>query len=101
MESLLRWSIEHSNDGTQPTAPSRIQNLDPGIIDAILGKSDSELMKEALTIAVDEKKSDDERIQALDDLEMVSKETVSYASLLMICIQLVEQIDNANSDYVP
>lgn len=78
MESLLRWSIEHSNDGTQPTDPSRIQNLDPGIIDAILGKPDSELMKEALAIAVDEKKSDDERIQALDDFEMVSKECILW-----------------------
>lgn len=71
MESLLRWGIEHSNDGGQPPQPSRVQNLDPGIIDAILGKPDSELMKEALVVAEDEKKSDDERIQALDDFEMV------------------------------
>ena len=100
MESLLRWSIEHSNDGTQPTDPSRIRNLDPGIIDAILGKPDSELMKEALAIAVDEKKSDDERIQALDDFEMVSKGYLSHGSTLTGYTQLVEQIDNANSEYV-
>jgi len=82
MESLLRWSIEHStdNEGAPPPPPRSVQNLDPGIIDAILGKPDSELMKEALAIAADEDKDEDERIQALDDLEM-----------------LVEQIDNANN----
>ncbi|KZT68029.1 nucleotide exchange factors-like protein [Daedalea quercina L-15889] len=82
MESLLRWSIEHSttNDGSAQPPPSRMQNIDPGIIDAILGKPDSELMKEALAIAVDESKEEDMRIQALDDFEM-----------------LVEQIDNANN----
>ncbi|KAH9922216.1 nucleotide exchange factors-like protein [Fomitopsis serialis] len=82
MESLLRWSIEHStnNEGAPPPPPRSVQNLDPGIIDAILGKPDSELMKEALAIATDESKDEDERIQALDNLEM-----------------LVEQIDNANN----
>ncbi|GBE86961.1 Hsp70 nucleotide exchange factor FES1 [Sparassis crispa] len=81
MESLLRWGIEHSgsHDASQP-APQPRKDLDPGIIDAILGKSDAQLMKDALTIAVDEKRDEDERVQALDDFEM-----------------LVEQIDNANN----
>ncbi|TFY67417.1 hypothetical protein EVJ58_g1634 [Rhodofomes roseus] len=82
MESLLRWGIEHSgnNDGAQPQPPRSVQSLDPGIIDAILGRPDSELMKEALAIAVDEGKDEDARIQALDDFET-----------------FVEQIDNANN----
>lgn len=106
MESLLRWSIENSTGpGAQASgstssdyadrqlvgssgstavtsaapAPPR-QHLDPGIIDHILGKSDGQLMKEALTVAVDRNRSEDERVQALDDFEM-----------------LVEQIDNANN----
>ena len=37
----------------------------------ILGKPDSELMKEALAVAVDEQKDEDERVQALDNFEMV------------------------------
>ncbi|KAJ7827880.1 hypothetical protein B0H14DRAFT_3719896 [Mycena olivaceomarginata] len=46
----------------------------------ILGKSDAELMKEDMAVAVDEAQSEDARVNALDHLEM-----------------LIEQIDNANS----
>jgi len=83
MESLLRWGIENSgnNPGQQSSQPSEPPKpLDPAIIDAILGKSDADLMKEALATALDESKAEDDRIQALDDFEM-----------------LVEQIDNANN----
>ncbi|KAI0339130.1 nucleotide exchange factors-like protein [Trametopsis cervina] len=81
MQSLLRWSIENSttenSEGSTPPQPRK--DLDPGIIDLILGKPDAQLMKEALAIAVDETKSEDERLQALDEFEM-----------------LIESIDNAN-----
>lgn len=80
MEQLLRWGITNSDPNGPPPQPRT--DLDPGVIDAILGKSDAELMKEALTVAVDEKRDEDERLQALDDFEM-----------------LIEQIDNANSEY--
>ncbi|OCH92567.1 nucleotide exchange factors-like protein [Obba rivulosa] len=82
MENLLRWSIQNSTDNNpQPNnGPAQNKDLDPGILDAILGRPDSELMKEALAVAVDEKRREDERIQALDDFEM-----------------LIEHIDNANN----
>lgn len=81
MESLLRWGIENSNpDNLARQQPQDLKPLDPAIIDAILGKSDADLMKEALAVAVDESKAEDDRVQALDDFEM-----------------LVEQIDNANN----
>ncbi|KAJ7607317.1 armadillo-type protein [Roridomyces roridus] len=82
MESLLRWGIENSanaNDGSNPP-PAPRQDLDPGIIDMILGKSDAVLMKEDMAIAQDESQSESARIDALDHLEM-----------------LIEQIDNANN----
>ncbi|KAI0354249.1 Fes1-domain-containing protein [Trametes cingulata] len=81
MENLLRWSIANSGprDPNQPPPQPR-SDLDPAIIDMILGKPDSELMKEALAIAVDETKDEDDRLQALDNFEM-----------------LIEQIDNANN----
>ena len=70
MQSLLRWSIENSsNDVASP--PARRTDLDPGIIDAILGRPDSELMKEALAKAQDASLDEDVRLTALDDLEMV------------------------------
>lgn len=76
MQSLLRWSVE--NSGNSP-APSQRTNIDPGLIDHILGKPDAQMMKEAIQIATDPSKDEDTRITALDDLEM-----------------LVESIDNAN-----
>ena len=83
MDSLLRWSIEHSTPrGTDASPPTR-KDLDPGIIDHLLGKPDAVLMKEALEVALDENRDEDARIQALDDFEM-----------------LVEHIDNANGMYM-
>ncbi|KAK0203951.1 adenyl-nucleotide exchange factor, partial [Desarmillaria ectypa] len=78
MESLLRWSIEHSGPSAGPPQPRT--DLDPGVIDVILGKSDAELMKEDLAVAIDPHRSEDARVEALDHLEM-----------------LIEQIDNANN----
>lgn len=78
MQSLLRWSIENSpasgqqdGDGGQQ-ASAQPRQIDPAIIDTILGKPESELMKEALAVAVDTEKSEDDRLQALDNFEMVS-----------------------------
>ena len=75
MESLLRWSIENSapaeQGASQPPQPRK--DLDPAIIDMILGKPDAERMKETLAIAVDETKSEDERLEALDEFEMVRR----------------------------
>ncbi|KAG6872328.1 hypothetical protein C0995_010749 [Termitomyces sp. Mi166 len=80
MQSLLRWSIENStNSGNAPPPPESRKDIDPGIIDMILGRPDAELMKEDMGIATDPSKTEDERVAALDHLEM-----------------LIEQIDNAN-----
>lgn len=70
MQSLLRWSIENS---TQEAPPVDRQKLDPGIIDMILGRPDSELMKECMAIALDESRSEEDRIDALDQFEMVTR----------------------------
>lgn len=83
MDSLLRWSIEHSTPRSTDAPPPTRKDLDPGIIDYLLGKPDAVLMKEALEIALDENRDEGARIQALDDFEM-----------------LVEHIDNANGTQV-
>jgi len=74
MQSILRWSIENSTplDGAPSDQPPvQRKDLDPGIIDMILGKPDAVQMKEDMSVAVDSSKSEDERIAALDHLEMV------------------------------
>lgn len=48
------------------------QKIDPEIIDLILGKPDAEQMKEDIAVATDATKSEDDRLAALDHLEMVS-----------------------------
>ncbi|KAH7333621.1 nucleotide exchange factor Fes1-domain-containing protein [Rhizoctonia solani] len=82
MESLLKWSLENTpaDESHAPPTAERMKELDPAIIDMILGKSDAVVMKEKLAIARDESREEDERVEALDDFEM-----------------LVEQIDNANN----
>lgn len=80
MESLLRWGLANSNpEDLQQAQNAPRQPLDPGIIDAILGKPDAVLMKEALEIALDDSKNEDDRVVALDNFEM-----------------LIESLDNAN-----
>ncbi len=73
MQSLLRWGIENSQNGAPVDSQQPTQALDPQIIDMILGRPDSELMKEALKLALDETKDEDARLTALDDFEMVSQ----------------------------
>jgi len=72
MESLLQWSLANSapSDGSQPPAGPR-QPLDPGVIDAILGKSDADHMRDDLQIIMDETREEDDRVGALDHFEMV------------------------------
>jgi len=78
---------------------ARRTDLDPGIIDAILGRPDSELMKEALAKAQDASLDDDARLTALDNLEMVRPPFDCHVSFFHdCCTQLVENIDNANGN---
>ncbi|KAA1474088.1 nucleotide exchange factors-like protein [Dentipellis sp. KUC8613] len=81
MESLLRWGIQNTEpvDPANHTAPAPRKDLDPAILDAILGRPDAEVMKEAMGKAIDTGLTEEQRITALDDMEM-----------------LVESIDNAN-----
>ncbi len=106
MQSLLRWSIENSalQDGSadgRPPPPNK--TLDPGIIDAILGRPDAEQMKEDVAVAVDTSKSEDDRLAALDHLEMVSADLIPLNlvkdNALICLVKLVEHIDNANGQF--
>ncbi|KAG8891698.1 hsp70 nucleotide exchange factor fes1 [Tulasnella sp. 408] len=81
MRDLLAWSTEHQVPPTDPNyvPPRPLGELDPGLIDMILGKPDAVRMRDAMAIAVDESKSEDDRVTALDDMEL-----------------LIESLDNAN-----
>lgn len=96
MQSLLTWGIQNSTQG----ASIDQKKLDPEIIDMILGRPDSQVMKESLAIALDENRSEDDRIDALDQFEMVSRLYLAVNKTNSEIVKLIEQIDNANSALV-
>lgn len=53
-------------------APARRNDLTTEMLDLIMGKSDSVVMKEKMALAVDESQDVADRVDALDDFEMVS-----------------------------
>ncbi|ORX76074.1 Fes1-domain-containing protein, partial [Basidiobolus meristosporus CBS 931.73] len=82
MDKLLQWAIVNqateSEDAPSQSKPVQMEKLDPGIIDAILGKDDATRMKECMTAIKDENTPLEAKEIAFDDLEM-----------------LIEGIDNA------
>ena len=110
MDSLLRWSIEKSTRSEDapayagPAVPR--EPIDPAIIDLIVGKPNSEVMKvrnlssrpvlftyaaeilsdgkENLAVAVDQNKSLGERVTALDNFEMVGAKTYTVPGFIML-----------------
>lgn len=55
---------------------NRRSDLTTEMLDLIMGKSDSVVMKEKMEIASDESRPVDERVEALDDFEMVRPSSV-------------------------
>jgi hsp70-interacting protein len=55
-----------------PAVPAKRSDLTSEMLDLIMGKGDSVIMKEKMAFAIDDSNSEDERVEALDDLEMVS-----------------------------
>ncbi|PWN32412.1 Fes1-domain-containing protein, partial [Meira miltonrushii] len=99
-DQLLKWSIAQSTPGggsgdAEADAANHpgIQQIagdissgrrpdlaDPALYDALMGKSEAQMMREELSAALDTNRTESDRIQALDNFEM-----------------LIEQIDNANN----
>ncbi|PVV02411.1 hypothetical protein BB560_003136 [Smittium megazygosporum] len=81
MEKLLQWAVINSKtekDAPQSENPASTQDLDPAVIDAILGKPVSEQMLEIMDYLENPDSPLEGKINELDNLEM-----------------LVEQIDDA------
>ncbi|OAJ41290.1 hypothetical protein BDV3_006130 [Batrachochytrium dendrobatidis] len=83
---LLQWSVINSTTETEDApatsnqnAPARTEPIDSKWIDLILGKGDAVRMKECVEAALDESRTEQVRVLACDELEL-----------------LVESLDNAN-----
>ncbi|KAL4402514.1 Hsp70 nucleotide exchange factor Fes1 [Malassezia pachydermatis] len=90
-DELLKWGLRNapvSEDGSSSVAQvaadvaagRRPDLADPGLYDAIMGKSEAQMMQEELSVAVDTTRTVEDRCTALDNFEM-----------------LIEQVDNANN----
>ncbi|KAI9593177.1 nucleotide exchange factor Fes1-domain-containing protein [Syncephalis fuscata] len=76
MEKLLQWAIINSatekEDTTKPSTPRRtLTDLDPAIIDAILGKDDATVMREMMDQLEDDKVPIDEKEVLIENFEML------------------------------
>ncbi|PWY97220.1 Fes1-domain-containing protein [Testicularia cyperi] len=89
-QELLKWGLANSTAAAPGpsvdqisadiAAGNRPDLADPRLYDAIMGKSETQMMREELAAAVDESRTVEDRCTALDNFEM-----------------LIEQIDNANN----
>lgn len=90
-DELLKWGLQNAPAGgngqssiaqvSDDIAAGRRPDLqDPGLYEALMGKSEPQMMQEELGVAVDTSRPESDRLTALDNFEM-----------------LVEQVDNANN----
>ncbi|SNX85772.1 related to FES1 - Hsp70 nucleotide exchange factor [Melanopsichium pennsylvanicum] len=89
-QELLKWGLANSTAVTSAPSVEQISAdieagrrpdlADPNLYDAIMGKSEAQMMREELAVAVDTTRTIQDRCTALDNFEM-----------------LIEQIDNANN----
>lgn len=81
-DSLLKWGLRNSE--ANPDAPGNLAAVsadiasgkrpdlaDPGLYNAIMGKSEAQMMQEELAAALDTSRTEQDRCTALDNFEMV------------------------------
>ena len=89
-QELLKWGLAHSTSTASGPSVEQISAdiesgrrpdlADPKLYEAIMGKSEAQMMREELAVAMDPARTVQDRCTALDNFEM-----------------LIEQIDNANN----
>jgi hypothetical protein len=85
-----------------PAAPPKKTELNSEIIDLILGKSDSVTMREKMEIATNESADVEERVEALDDLEMLIEliDNANNMAVLKLWQPLLELLDSRHQEIV-
>jgi hsp70-interacting protein len=82
LNELLKWSVQNSEAGRDPSQPARgPTGLSQDALRALMGgPSDADLMKEAMAIVISDETTPEAKMTAFDNFE-----------------QLVENLDNANN----
>ncbi|KAI9294828.1 Fes1-domain-containing protein [Neoconidiobolus thromboides FSU 785] len=101
MEKLLQWGIKNSDpeELAKATSNEAVKDLDPEVIDAILGKSEATMMKENFQVIIDENVDLEQREVAFDNLEMLVEHIDNAKNLtpLKLWAPLIELLKNEHS----
>ncbi|KAF9439225.1 hsp70 nucleotide exchange factor fes1 [Entomortierella beljakovae] len=106
LNELLKWSILNQateNEDASPAGASvkPLEKMDPGLIDAILGKGDSQLMLEALTVIKNPQATSDEKDLAWEDFEMLIQQIDNASNLenMKMWPPILEELKNSNPKF--
>ncbi|KAG0259660.1 hsp70 nucleotide exchange factor fes1 [Actinomortierella ambigua] len=105
LNELLKWSINKATESedAKPIPGERpdLEKLDPNIIDAILGKSDAQLMMEAMQVIKNPQASDDEKELAWEDFEMLIQQIDNASNIdnMKMWPPLLEELKNPNPKF--
>ncbi|KAF9079956.1 hsp70 nucleotide exchange factor fes1 [Mortierella sp. AD031] len=106
LNELLKWSIINQATEKEDASPSNatvkpLQKLDPGLIDAILGKSESQMMLEALQVIKNPHSSNDEKDLAWEDFEMLIQQIDNASNIenMKMWPPIIEELKNTNPKF--
>ncbi|KAF9569558.1 hsp70 nucleotide exchange factor fes1 [Mortierella alpina] len=107
MNELLKWSIinqaTESEDAPARSAPppKPMEKMDPGLIEAILGKSETQLMMEALTVIKNPNATTDDKELAWEDFEMLIQQIDNAADIenMKMWPPILEELKNSNPKF--
>ncbi|KAG0368526.1 hsp70 nucleotide exchange factor fes1 [Gamsiella multidivaricata] len=104
LNELLKWSIINQATEKEDASPSGasakvVQKMDPGLIDAILGKSESQLMLDALTVIKSPKATTDEKELAWEDFEMLIQHIDNASKNMKMWPPILEELKNSNPKF--
>ncbi|KAF9287963.1 hsp70 nucleotide exchange factor fes1 [Mortierella alpina] len=107
MNELLKWSIinqatESEDAPARSTpAPKPMEKMDPGLIEAILGKSETQMMMEALNVIKNPNATTDEKELAWEDFEMLIQQIDNAADIenMKMWPPILEELKNPNPKF--
>ncbi|KAF9937707.1 hsp70 nucleotide exchange factor fes1 [Mortierella antarctica] len=107
MNELLKWSIinQATESEDAPTRsgppPKPMEKMDPGLIEAILGKSETQMMMEALNVIKNPNATADEKELAWEDFEMLIQQIDNAADIenMKMWPPILEELKNPNPKF--
>ncbi|KAF9109372.1 hsp70 nucleotide exchange factor fes1 [Mortierella sp. AM989] len=106
LNELLKWSIinqatEKEDASTTGASIKPMEKMDPGLIEQILGKSESQMMLEALNVIKSPKSTEDEKELAWEDFEMLIQQIDNASNIenMKMWPPILEELKNSNPKF--